>query len=52
MVDNKPIMEQVHENENLTADVLNEEMKVCEIFQANVLLEKFPPSWSDYINQL
>ncbi|KAH0764835.1 hypothetical protein KY285_000706 [Solanum tuberosum] len=27
-------------------------MKMCEIFQANVLLEKFPPSWSDYRNQL
>ncbi|KAK9676820.1 hypothetical protein RND81_11G103400 [Saponaria officinalis] len=25
-------------------------MKICEIFQANVLLEKFPPSWSDYRN--
>jgi len=24
----------------------------CEILQANVLLEKFPPSWSDYRNQL
>ncbi|KAH0748618.1 hypothetical protein KY290_027850 [Solanum tuberosum] len=52
MVDNKPLMEQVHEYENLTADVLNEDMKMCEIFQANVLLEKFPPSWSDYRNQL
>ncbi|KAH0712085.1 hypothetical protein KY289_008044 [Solanum tuberosum] len=38
-------MEQVHEYENLTVDVLNEDMKICEIFQANVLLEKFPPSW-------
>ncbi|KAK4718279.1 hypothetical protein R3W88_016617 [Solanum pinnatisectum] len=27
-------------------------MKICEIFQANVLLEKFPPAWSDYRNQL
>ncbi|KAH0658285.1 hypothetical protein KY285_026831 [Solanum tuberosum] len=52
MVDNKPLMEQVYEYENLTADVLNEDMKMCEIFQANVLLEKFPPSWSDYRNQL
>lgn len=25
---------------------------MCEILQANVLLEKFPPSWSDYRNQL
>ncbi|KAH0729580.1 hypothetical protein KY290_000714 [Solanum tuberosum] len=45
-------MEQVHEYENLTVDVLNKDMKMCEIFQANVLLEKFPPSWSDYRNQL
>ncbi|XP_009629827.2 uncharacterized protein [Nicotiana tomentosiformis] len=52
MVDDKPIMEQVHEYENLTADVLNEGMEMCEILQANVLLEKFSPSWSDYMNQL
>ncbi|KAH0754452.1 hypothetical protein KY290_024722 [Solanum tuberosum] len=39
MVDNKSIMEQVHEYENLTADVRNEDMKMCEILQANVLLE-------------
>ena len=52
MVDNKPIMEQVHKYENLTGDVLNEDMKICEIFQANVLLEKFLPSCSDHRNQL
>lgn len=52
MVDDKPIMDQLHDYENLTADVLNEGMKLCEIFQANVLLEKFPPSWTDYRNQL
>ncbi|KAM3340506.1 hypothetical protein P3S68_030377 [Capsicum galapagoense] len=45
-------MEQVHEYEHLTVDVLNEGMKMCEILQANVLLKKFPPSWSDYRNQL
>ena len=45
-------MEQFHECEKLTADILNKTMKICEIFQANVLLEKFPPSWSDYRNQL
>ena len=47
MVDNKPIMEQVPEYENLTGDVVNEDMNICEILQANVLLEKFPPSWSN-----
>ncbi|XP_074277389.1 uncharacterized protein LOC141601026 [Silene latifolia] len=28
--------------------VINEEMKLCVVFLANVLLEKFPPSRSDY----
>jgi len=45
-------MEQVHVYENLCAEVLNEGMKMCEILQANVLIEKFPPSWSDYRNHL
>jgi len=31
VVDNKPIMEQVHVYENLCAEVLNEGMKMCEI---------------------
>ena len=52
MVDDKPIMGQVHEYENLVSDVLNEGMKMCEALQANVLLENFPPSWSDYRNHL
>ncbi|XP_022157709.1 uncharacterized protein LOC111024362 [Momordica charantia] len=52
MTDEKPIMDQVHEHENLVANVLLEGMKICEVFQANALLEKFPPSWSDYRNHL
>ncbi|KAL0371534.1 UNVERIFIED_CONTAM: hypothetical protein Sangu_0471500 [Sesamum angustifolium] len=52
IVDGKSIMDQVHEYENIVADVLNEDMKMCEILQANVLLEKFPPSWNDYRNHL
>ena len=44
MVDNKSIAEQVNEYENLIVDVLNKDMKMCEIFQAYDLLEKFPPS--------
>ncbi|XP_074318750.1 uncharacterized protein LOC141655575 [Silene latifolia] len=52
MVDDKPIMEQVYVYENFCADVVNEGMKLDEIFLANVLLEKFPPSWSDYRNHL
>ncbi|XP_074276914.1 uncharacterized protein LOC141600571 [Silene latifolia] len=52
MVDDKPIMEQVHVYANFCADVVNEGMKLDEIFLANVLLEKIPPSWSDYKNHL
>jgi len=52
IVDYKPIMEHVHTYENLCAEVLAEGMKMCEILQANVLIEKFPPSWSDYRNHL
>ncbi|XP_070020996.1 uncharacterized protein [Nicotiana sylvestris] len=43
---------EVHEYENLTADVLNKGTEMCEILQPNVLLEKFSASWSDYRNQL
>lgn len=27
-------------------------MKMCETLHANVLLEKFPPTWNDYCNIL
>ncbi|TYK07993.1 ty1-copia retrotransposon protein [Cucumis melo var. makuwa] len=40
MTDDKPAVEQIHEYENLVANVLSEGMKMCEILQANVLLEK------------
>ncbi|KAL2237832.1 UNVERIFIED_CONTAM: hypothetical protein Sindi_0974900 [Sesamum indicum] len=52
MVDEKPIMDQIHEYENLVIEVLSEGMKMCEILQANVLLEKFPHTWSEYRNHL
>ncbi|KAK4400299.1 hypothetical protein Sango_1136000 [Sesamum angolense] len=52
IVDGKSIMDQVHEYENLVADVLSEDMKMYEILQTNVLLENFPPSWNDYKNHL
>jgi len=52
MVGNKSTMEQIHEYEKLVFDILNKGMKMCEILQANVLLEKFLLSWSDYRNYL
>ncbi|XP_074314675.1 uncharacterized protein LOC141649907 [Silene latifolia] len=42
----------VHVYENLCADIVSEGMKLDGLFIANVLLEKFPPSWSEYRNQL
>jgi len=45
-------MEQVQTYEDLCAEVLAEGMKMYEIFQANVLIEKFSPFWSDYRNHL
>jgi len=41
IVDDKPIIEQVHVYENLCAEVLNKGMKMCKILQANVLLRNF-----------
>ena len=52
IVDDKSIMEQVHVYENLVADILAEGMKMCEVLQANVLIEKLPDSWFDYRNHL
>ncbi|KAK9740651.1 hypothetical protein RND81_03G051100 [Saponaria officinalis] len=34
----------IHIYENLCADVVNEGMELCDVFLANVLFEKFPPS--------
>jgi len=52
IIDDKSIMEQVHTYKNLCAKVLNEGVKMCEILQANVLIENFLPSWSDYKDHL
>ncbi|XP_022153695.1 uncharacterized protein LOC111021147 [Momordica charantia] len=40
MSDDKPVMDQVHEYENLVASVLSEGMKMCEMLQANVFKNK------------
>jgi len=45
-------MEQVYVYESPCAKVLSRNMKMCEILQANVLIKEFPPSLSDYRNQL
>ncbi|XP_021751875.1 uncharacterized protein LOC110717468 [Chenopodium quinoa] len=52
MDDEKPIMTQALDYENMVTEILGEGMKMCETLQANVLLEKFPPPWNDYRNSL
>ena len=50
IIDDKPIMDQVHTYENLCAEILAQGMKMYKILQANVLIKKFAPSWSHYRN--
>ncbi|WOG92343.1 hypothetical protein DCAR_0311607 [Daucus carota subsp. sativus] len=52
MSDDKPVLQQVHEYEYLCADIIAEGIKICEMFQANCLLEKLPPSWQTYVNSM
>lgn len=52
MSDDKPILQQVHEYEYLYADIIAEGMKICEMFQANCLLEKLPPYWQTYVHSM
>ena len=41
ITDDKPIVEQVHIYKNLCMEVMNKNMKMCEILQANVLIRNF-----------
>jgi len=50
ITDDKPIMEHFHVYKNLCAEVLSENMKMCKILQANVLIKEFVLSWSDHRN--
>jgi guanylate kinase len=52
MTDDKPIMEQVHEYQNIVLEILVEGMVIDDAFQAAVLIEKLPPSWKEYRNYL
>ncbi|KAK5784443.1 hypothetical protein PVK06_038967 [Gossypium arboreum] len=52
MADDKEIMDQVHVYEKLVFDILAEGMEMCEILQANILIEKLSKSWADYLNLL
>ena len=52
ITEDKAIMKQVHVYKNVCAKVVSENIKMCENLRANVLIEKFSPSWSDYMNQV
>ncbi|KAK9672226.1 hypothetical protein RND81_12G085900 [Saponaria officinalis] len=52
MTDNKPVLDQVHEYENLYAEITAEGMNICETFQVNCLLDKLPPSWQNYVHNI
>ncbi|XP_074318317.1 uncharacterized protein LOC141655122 [Silene latifolia] len=53
VTDGKPIMDQIHEYENMVSEILGEGMVLCEYMQANALIEKLPsPSWDEYKKHL
>ncbi|KAK9756036.1 hypothetical protein RND81_01G068600 [Saponaria officinalis] len=52
MTDNKPVLDQVHEDENICTEIIAEGMNICETFQANYLLDKQPPSWQNYVHNM
>ncbi|KAA3455615.1 ty1-copia retrotransposon protein [Gossypium australe] len=52
MTDDKPIMDQVHVYEKLVSNILAEGIKMCEILQANILIETLSKSRSVYHNLL
>jgi len=45
-------MPQIHEYETLVSEVLPRRVKIFESLQPGMLLEKLPPSWKDYHDQL
>lgn len=52
MVDDKPIIDQIHEYETLCANLISEGLKIYDITFAGILIEKLPQSWNSYKSQL
>ncbi|XP_010669536.1 uncharacterized protein LOC104886746 [Beta vulgaris subsp. vulgaris] len=52
MIDAKPVLDQVHEYEHLSVDIVVEGMAIPDLFQANCLLEKLPSSWENFFHSL
>ena len=47
MSDDKPIMEQVHEYQNIILEILAEGIVIDDAFQVATLIEKLSPSWKE-----
>src|SRR5262245_22660721 len=52
MTDLKIVMEQVQELQIILHDIHAERMSLSESFQVAAIIEKLPPSWSDFKNYL
>ncbi|XP_019173288.1 PREDICTED: uncharacterized protein LOC109168888 [Ipomoea nil] len=52
MMDGKPVIDQVHEYENLVGDLITEGIPVSDALQTYSLLEKLPESWSGFQNKM
>ncbi|XP_019193948.1 PREDICTED: uncharacterized protein LOC109187958 [Ipomoea nil] len=52
MVDTKPVIEQVHEYENLVSDLEAELIPVSVMLQTYALLEKLPEPWGEFQNKV
>jgi len=50
MTGDKPVLEQVHEYENLFNEILVQGMNICDVFEANCLVNKLSPSWCNYVS--
>ena len=52
MVDDKPIIEQVHEVQVLVNKMTALSISIPEIFQVGAIIEKLPPSWKDFSKRM
>ena len=47
MIDDKPILPQVHELQTLANEIVKEGIRVDEQFQVAAIIEKMPSTWKD-----
>lgn len=52
MVDNKPIMEQLHEIQHILSQFQQKDMNMDESIVVSSIIEKLPPSWKDFKKSL